>query len=203
MMMALAAACSDAAYGEAPGGDAGSDAGTDTSTPTIDASAVDAIVDAGPDDAGPLIPNGGFEEPSAACGVTWELINASAVRATPARTGASACRVCNTGSDGYFGLRVNPRPQGSPGGWTLEAFYRTMPNAAAPLEAHLAFAWETPDGGVSKNPVGTIPADYQPLQIVARLGDDVSGDLTVQVAAVGNPGTCFLVDDVTLTVVRP
>jgi hypothetical protein len=201
VLTALAAACSNASYGEDPR-DGGSDAGTtsmDAALADSAPSAADAISDA----EAPLVPNGGFEDPGGACGATWELVNASAVKATPARTGASACKVCNVSNESYFGLRVEPEPRARAGGWTFEAYYRAVPDAVSAPEAHPAFAWKSsaPDGGGSENPIAQMPADYAPVQIVKQLGDDAVGDLEIRVAAAGPSGSCFLVDDVTLTVV--
>lgn len=201
--MAFAAACSNASYGE-ESRDAGVDAGSDTGATNPDSASSDAdasTADVAGDSGVPLISNGGFEDPGGACGPTWELINANAVKAMPARSGANACKVCNIAGAGYFGLRVNPAPNGGPGGWTFEAYFRNAVDGVAADEAHLDFGWTTPDGGRTESPIAPLTGAYQPLQVVKQLGDDVSGVLGVQVAATGATGSCFLVDDVTLTVV--
>lgn len=196
MLLALLAGCTDLDGLSSGDGDSGVADGASTTSP-----APPAAGDAGAD--GGRIPGGDFEGNLAACGANFELIGASAVQATPARSGATACKVCNTsGRAGYYGMRVNPEPQASAGGWTLEAWFRSVDSVLAPSQVQLSLEYGGVDGGtLTITPTAQPTPTYQPLQVVKRLGAAAGTQFEIRIGASGNTSSCFLVDDVSLDVV--
>lgn len=164
--------------------------------------------DAGGGDAGAnLVPNGSFDQGNGGCGVSWgNGYNMTFMSTSPGRTGSNACLVCiQPTASGSYGLDLLT-PISVPAGSYYAEAWLTTPDGSAPTPAGILISYDV-DGGVSgcggigQNCQGSFFDPPTGSWAVSTATFLVTGTETLHVeihSYGGDPGTCYVVDDVAL-----
>lgn len=148
-----------------------------------------------------LVPNGDFDGNDAGCGPGWSTQVGSADPTPIAHSGAYACRICAGAGPAYYGIHVSPRLAAASGTWVIDAYTRGAPDAGVPGTVEGVLSWQTPDA--SKPVSGSFVVDetgsWYRNHTTYVVPDGVTS-IDVAILANGGAGTCFIVDDVVVTV---
>lgn len=165
-----------------------------------------ATADAGDGDAPSappnLLANGGFEAHNPACAPGWTIQIGVADPVMTSHSGSWSCRICSTSaSEAYYGLDLTTPFPAKVGSWTLDAYARAETDAGTPIELDVRIA---ANGGM---PTMTAQLGLSSSWARGQASIDVvttdaaTPQVVVSILAMGPPGSCFLVDDVSLTYV--
>lgn len=158
----------------------------------------DADVAGGPN----VLPTPGFETANASCGPDWGGGGPASLTPDPdAHSGARSCRVCSTGTNGYFSL--DPVGQGladvAPGHvYRGEVWVRAVIGADAPgVRINIRVYPQAGQQQISSSVFVTPTSAWQKL--THRYEIESAGRIEMFVGASPSTGTeCFLADDVAL-----
>lgn len=194
-------AAPDATGAPVSGADATARDGGDNEYDASDATDGSSVVhEAGGESGAPnQVLNGDFELGCAG----WTNYKASASVSSDARSGKSSCLVCSTGSAAYEPMAVyqllSPAPKNGQK-MLVEAWVKAAPGTTALSPVAV---W-TDIGGISQGEASVVPSTtWQSVSSLSPVHDSATG-VSASIGSVGSAapvptGRCFLVDDVTVT----